>query len=49
MLVNDSVAASLTAAVAEADRAAEGRWPRICERARDTAARFEWARCDHVL
>ena len=49
MLVNDSVAASLTAAVAEADRAAEGRWPRICERSQGTAAQDKGARCDHVL
>lgn len=49
MLAYDSAATSLTAAVAEAARAAEGRWPRICERARDTAAQSEWARCDHVL
>ena len=46
MMVYDS-AVTMTAVTAEAARAAEGRWPRICERACDTAA--QWARCGHVL
>lgn len=47
MLICDSAASEAVAA--EAARAAEGRWPRICERAHGTAAQSEWARCGHVL
>lgn len=47
MVAHNIAATSLTAAVAQAARAAEGRWPRICERSQGTAA--QWARCDHVL
>lgn len=49
MLVYDNAVTSLTAVVAEAARAAEGRWPRICERSHGTVAQSEWVRCDHVL
>lgn len=48
MLVYDR-AATTNAVAAEAARAAEGRWPRICERAHGTAAQSEWARCGNVL
>ncbi|HEX6798708.1 MAG TPA: hypothetical protein VF116_13450 [Ktedonobacterales bacterium] len=48
MLICDS-AVTTEAVTAEAARAAEGRWPRICERAHGTVAESEWARYDHVL
>ena len=46
MMAYDS-AATTNAVAAEAARAAQGRWPRICERAQHTAAR--WVGCGDVL